>query len=148
LIALNTGRWPRRISEDRLLPDHIIPTEILNPLPVADGDRRDFGTITATARSITMSYSRRDVEGRLLGRSPLIGDLEESYLSFGRTPEHVASETDRLLARPSEFSTLPIAVSGLGCWRAWQHSQCTTDFSAKTILGLQNYLRSRCRRAR
>ena len=125
LLALNTGRWPRRISEDRLIPDHVIPTEVLDPLPVADGDRRDFGTITATARSVTMSYSRRDVEGRLLGRSPLIGDLEENYLSVGRTPEHAASETDRLLARPSEFSKLPIAVSGLGCWQAWQRAQLT-----------------------
>lgn len=125
LLALNTGRWPRRISEDRLIPDHIIPIETLDPLPVAEGDRRDYRTITATARSITMSFSRRDVEGRLLGRSPLIADLEEIYLSFGRIPEHAASETDRLLARPSEFSKLPIAVSGLGCWWAWQRKELT-----------------------
>jgi|ERR1039458_9366771 hypothetical protein len=125
LLALNTGRWPRRISEDRLIPDHIIPIEILDPLPVADGDRRDFATIAATARSVTMSYSRRDVEGRLLGRSPLIGDQKAIYLSFGRTPEHAASETDRLLARPSEFGKLPIAVSGIGCWHAWQRPELT-----------------------
>jgi hypothetical protein len=36
LLALNTGRWPRRISEDRLIPDHIIPIETLDPLPVAE----------------------------------------------------------------------------------------------------------------
>ena len=150
LLALNTGRWPRRISEDRLIPDHIIPIEILDPLPVADGDRRDFATIAATARSVTMSYSRRDVEGRLFGRSPLIGDLKEIYLSFGRTPEHAASETDRLLARPSEFSKLPIAVSGLGCWRAWQRQELTPHDG---LLGQKhpvspNYLRDRCRRPR
>ncbi len=125
LLALNTGRWPRRISEDRLIPDHIVPIEVLDPLPVADGDRRDFATIAATAESITMSYSRRDVEGRLLGRSPLISDLKEIYLSFGHIPEHAASETDRLLARPSEFSQLPIAVSGLGCWWEWQRPELT-----------------------
>jgi hypothetical protein len=125
LLALNNGRWPRRISEDRLIPDHIIPTEILDPLPVAEGDRRDFATIAATARSVTMSYSRRDVEGRLLGRSPLIGDLEEIYLSLGRTPEHAASEADRLLARPSEFSKFPIAFSSIACWRAWQRKELT-----------------------
>jgi hypothetical protein len=68
LLALNTGRWPRRISEDRLIPDHVIPIEILDPLPVAEGDHRDFATIAKTARSVAMSYSRRDVEGRLLGR--------------------------------------------------------------------------------
>ena len=42
LLAFNTGRWPRRISEDRLIPDHIIPLEELDPLPIADGDRRDY----------------------------------------------------------------------------------------------------------
>ena len=77
LLALNAGRWPRRISEDRLIPDHIIPIKELDPLPVADGDRRDFATILASAEHATISFSRRDVEGRLLGRSPLIGDFKE-----------------------------------------------------------------------
>ena len=57
----------------------------------------------------------RDVEGRLLGRSPLIRDLKEIYLSRGRTPEQAASEADRLLARPSEFRNNPIAASGRSC---------------------------------
>ena len=125
LLALNTGRWPRRISEDRLIPDHIIPIEGLDPLPIADADRRDFETIVASARSVTISFSRRDVEGRLLGRSPLIGDLSEAYLSRGRTPEHAASEADRLLARPSEFQKTPIAVSGFGCWSDWFKAEIT-----------------------
>ena len=125
LLALNTGRWPRRISEDRLIPDHIIPLEELDPLPIADGDRRDYATIVASARSIAISFSRRDVEGRLLGRSPLIGDLSETYLSRGHTPEHAASEADRLLARQSEFQNTPIAVSGIGCWRDWFRAEIT-----------------------
>ncbi|HEY5127289.1 MAG TPA: hypothetical protein VIJ35_08315 [Bradyrhizobium sp.] len=90
LLALNAGRWPRRISEDRLIPDHVIAIKDLDPLPVADGDRRDFKTIIASARSTTISFSRRDVEGRLLGRSPLIGDINEIYLSRGRVPDHAA----------------------------------------------------------
>ena len=125
LLALNTGRWPRRISEDRLIPDHIIPIEELDPLPIADADRRDFATIVASARSVTISFSRRDVEGRLLGRSPLIGDLSEAYLSRGRPPEHAASEDDRLLARPREFQKMPIAVSGIGCWNDWSKTEIT-----------------------
>jgi hypothetical protein len=88
-------------------------------------NRRDFATVVGTARSVKLSYSRRDVEGRLLGRSPLISDLKEIYLSLGRTPEHAASEGDRLLARPSEFNKFPIAVSGLSCWRAWQRKEIT-----------------------
>jgi hypothetical protein len=125
LVGLNAGRWPRRISEDRLIPDHIIATKNLDPLPIADGDRRDFASIIASAKHAIVSFSRRDVEGRLLGRSPLIGDIKEIYLSRGRIPEHAASESDRLLARPSEFRKTPIARSGLGCWQDWYRKKIT-----------------------
>ena len=125
LLALNAGRWPRRISEDRLIPDNIIEIKDLDPLPVADGDRRDFATIIASAKHASISFSRRDVEGRLLGRSPLIGDFNLNYLSRGRIPSHAASESDRLLARPSEFRKTPIAKSGLGSWQDWYRPQIT-----------------------
>jgi hypothetical protein len=125
LVGLNAGRWPRRISEDRLIPDHIIAMKDLDPLPVADGDRRDFATIIAAAKHATVSLSRRDVEGRLLGRSPLIGDIKEIYLSRGRIPDHAASESDRLLARPSEFRNTSIAKSGLACWQDCYRTELT-----------------------
>ncbi len=125
LLALNAGRWPRRISEDRLIPDHIIPIPDLDPLPIADADRRDFATIIGSAKQASISFGRRDVEGRLLGRSPLISDFKEIYLSRGRIPDHATSESDRLLARPSEFRTMPIARSGLAAWRNWYRSQIT-----------------------
>lgn len=123
LLALNAGRWPRRISEDRLIPDHIIPIEDLDPLPVSDADRSDFATIVASATQATISFSRRDVEGRLLGRSPLVGEFEETYLSYGRVPEHAASEPDRLTARPTEFRATPTARSGLAAWQDWYRRQ-------------------------
>jgi PD-(D/E)XK nuclease superfamily len=125
LLALNSGRWPRRISEDRLIPDHVIPIGELDPLPVADGDRRDFLTIVSSAQSAAISFSRRDVGGRLLGRSPLINGFDETYLSRGRTPEHAASESDRLLARPGEFRETLIAVSGAACWDDWSRPEIT-----------------------
>jgi hypothetical protein len=125
LLAFNTGRWPRRISDDRLIPNHVIPLEELDPLPISDGDRRDYATIAASVRSVSISFSRRDAEGRLLGRSPLIGGLSETYLSRGRTPEHAASEADRLLGRPTEFRKTPIAMSGIGCWGDWFKSEIT-----------------------
>lgn len=123
LLALNAGRWPRRISEDRLIPDHIIPIEDLDPLPVSDADRSDFATIFASATQASISFSRRDVEGRLLGRSPLVGEFKETYLSYGRIPEHAASEPDRLTARPTEFRATPSARSGLAAWRDWYRRQ-------------------------
>jgi hypothetical protein len=70
LLGLNSSRWPRGISEDRLLSDHIIPTAELDPLPVGTADRRDFATILATSeRQVVLSRARRDSDGRLLGRS-------------------------------------------------------------------------------
>jgi hypothetical protein len=127
LLALNTGRWPRGISEDRLIPDHVMPVDELDPLPIAEADQRDFATIVAAAKNVTASFSRRDVEGRLLGRSPLVtGMKKEVYLGRARIPEHAASESDRLLARPAEFATTPAGVSALACWRDWQRPAITT----------------------
>jgi hypothetical protein len=89
--TLTQPRVNDKLEEDRLIPDHIIPIKELDPLLVAEGDRRDFATILASAKHATISFSRRDVEGRLLDRSPLIGDFkEEIYVSRGRIPDHAA----------------------------------------------------------
>ena len=103
LIGLNSSRWPRAISEDRLISDHIIPTSELDPLPVGAADRRDFETILATtAGQVVLSRSRRDSEGRLLGRSSLLGGQgAEIYVRRNAVPGHAFSETDRLMARPA-----------------------------------------------
>ena len=103
----------------------MLPIDELDPFPVADGDKRDFATIIAMAKSATISYSRRDVEGRLLRRSPLIANFDEIYLGRARIPQHAASEAERLLARPAEFRTMPVAVSGVTCWRDWYRLEIT-----------------------
>src|SRR5262249_21175634 len=87
--------------------------------------KRDAQTIVLAAQSVAISLSRRDAEGRMLGRSPLISDIPVTYLDRAGSPEHAFSEADRLLARPSEFSKLPIAVSGLACWRDWHRNELT-----------------------
>ena len=127
LLGLNSSRWPRAISEDRLLSDHIIPTRELDPLPVNLADRRDFATITATtARELVLSRARRDSDGRLLGRSVLLqGMPEEKYLRRNRIPEHTFSETDRLTARPGDFQTLPQATAAGACWSNWYREEIT-----------------------
>ncbi|MDW9414214.1 PD-(D/E)XK nuclease family protein [Sinorhizobium meliloti] len=128
LLGLNSSRWPRGTSEDRLLSDHIIPTAELDPLPVGLADRRDFETILATTeRQVVLSRSRRDGEGRLLGCSPLLqGQPEEIYLQRNAVPEHAFSETDRLMARPDDFRTLPQAVAAVNCWRDWNRPGLTS----------------------
>ncbi|KRB29916.1 PD-(D/E)XK nuclease family protein [Mesorhizobium sp. Root172] len=127
LLGLNSSRWPRGLAEDRLIPDHIIPTSVLDPLPVKLADRRDFETILATtAAEVVLSRARRDSDGRLLGRSPLLaGHGDETYLRRNATPVHAFSETDRLMARPQEFAADPQSIGAQGCWRDWRQSQIT-----------------------
>jgi len=129
LLGLNSSRWPRRISEDRLVSDHIIPRSELDPLPVFEADRRDFQTIlNSTDRQVVLSYSRRDSDGRLLGRSGLLQGMPEAqYLRRHRRPEHAFSETDRLVARPSEFREYAQAVSANRCWRNWLLPELTAS---------------------
>jgi hypothetical protein len=127
LLGLNSSRWPHGIAEDRLIPDHIIPTGVLDPLPVSLADRRDFETILATTTGeVVLSRARRDSDGRLLGRSPLLaGHVDETYLRRNAAPVHAFSETDRLMARPHDFAADPQAVSAQGCWRDWRRAEIT-----------------------
>lgn len=127
LVGLNSSRWPRGISEDRLISDHIIPTNELDPLPVGAADRRDFETILATTENqVVLSRARRDGEGRLLGRSSLLSaHTSETYIRRNAVPVHAFSETDRLMARPQEFAKAPQAISAANCWRNWRRREIT-----------------------
>ncbi|MEN7528653.1 PD-(D/E)XK nuclease family protein [Cupriavidus sp. DL-D2] len=121
LLGLNSSRWPRGVSEDRLLSDHIVPSAELDPTPPGAIDRRDFAIILATTQDeVVLSRARRDAEGRLLGRSPLLHGLpEEIYLRRNGEVAHAFSETDRLLSRPTEFAGLPQARSAMQGWLDW-----------------------------
>ena len=127
LVGLTSRSWPRRASEDPLLPDHIIATARLDPLPVHQADRRDFWTIhDMTSRELVCSRARRDSGGRLNGMSPLYPrSVNELYLAQSREPEHAASVSDRLLARPDEFAGLPLAISALQTWIDWYREEIT-----------------------
>jgi len=127
LLGLTSTGWPRRISEDRLLSDHIVPVAELDPLPVTAADRRDFETILCTTTDqVVLSRARRDNEGRLLGKSPLLrGHPEPRYVRRNRRPAHAMSETDRLLARPADFGASDQARSAVACWSNWQQAAIT-----------------------
>jgi RecB family exonuclease len=129
LLGLNSSRWPRRQSEDRLLSDHIVAREQLEPLAVSEADRRDFETILRTTeRQVVLSYSRRDSEGRLLGLSSLLHEMPApTYLRRHRRADHAFSESDRLAARPEEFSAAPQAASADRCWRSWWQPMLTAN---------------------
>ena len=127
LLGLTSRSWPRRAAEDPLLPNHVIAPDRLDPLPRHEADRRDFETILhLTEREVVCSRARRNSEGRLNGISPLYPrGMGETWLARSREPEHAASSSDRLLARPDEFRRLPHAVSARGAWRDWFHPELT-----------------------
>ena len=127
LAGLTSRSWPRRASEDPLLPNHIIAAGRLDPLPVHEADRRDFQTLCdMTDREIVCSRARRDSGGRLNGISPLYPrNLGETYLAQSREPEHAASASDRLMARPDEFAGLPHAMSARQTWIDWHRKELT-----------------------
>ncbi|TXN27670.1 PD-(D/E)XK nuclease family protein [Methylobacterium sp. WL19] len=127
LLGLTSTGWPRRISEDRLLSDHIVPTGEIDPWPVTAADRRDFETILRTTTTqVVLSRARRDKEGRLLGKSPLLrGQPDFRYIRRNRRPDHAMSETDRLLARPADFVDGAQGRAVAECWRHWQQPAVT-----------------------
>ena len=57
LLGLNSGRWPRGASENPLLPDHIISSRELDPLP-----QMDFGRIAAQSAKQVIMQKVREAE--------------------------------------------------------------------------------------
>ena len=127
LVGLTSRAWPRHQAEDALLPNHIVDSSLLDPLPVHQADRRDFETILRTStRQVVCSRARRDAQGRINGVSPLYPKAPvEIYRQRARIPEHAADWTDRLFARPAEFEGLPVARSARSCWVDWHAERLT-----------------------
>lgn len=127
MLGLNAGSWPRGISEDPLLPAHLIDQVLLDPLPVVDADRRDFDTLLKTvAKEIVISRSRRDIEGRELGISPLWPlDEKVEELVKSAAPGCPISEADRLAGRIFEFKETPQGAAAGRTWRSWHQPEIT-----------------------
>jgi hypothetical protein len=127
LVGLTSRAWPRHQAEDALLPNHIVDSSLLDPLPVHQADRRDFDTILkTTARQVVCSRARRDTQGRMNGVSPLYPKTPvEIYRQRARIPEQAAGWTDRLFARPAEFECMPVARSARSCWIDWHTERLT-----------------------
>lgn len=131
LLGLTSRSWPRRPTEDPLVPDHIIPSHELDPMALSDLDRRDFETIIATTEhSVVFSWSRRDAEGRALGISSLVPEsakIGHDIKRLTRVPEHAMSDADRLYARANEFSKDRMAMSATRCWSNWNAQEVTEN---------------------
>ena len=131
LLGLNSRHWPRENTDDRLLtgPGLEDAAKALDPLPVADADRRDFTTICKTTTdSVTCSFARQDGDGKVLGKSHLLSAelLEQtSHLFRNAKPLHAMSEADRLLAQPEDLNEDPSAKRALACWHNWRACHVT-----------------------
>jgi hypothetical protein len=132
LLGLNAGQWPRGSVEDGLLPDHVIAADELEWLTRAQQDCRDFSDLMRACKTqAVLSFSRRNDDGRSLGKSPLLtGYKLTEYLLRHATPLHAMSETDRLAARLPEFVRLPLAQATAGCWDDWQSAAVTAHDGA------------------
>jgi hypothetical protein len=127
LLGLTSGTWPCRSREDPLLPSHLLPRKLLDPDPIGARQRRAFDLICARASGACfISRSRRGAQGGLLPPSPLLTAYPTSrHLKRARVPQHAFSETDRLLARPSDAIQNPRIRSALTCWANWTESKIT-----------------------
>jgi hypothetical protein len=127
LLGMTSRSWPRRATEDPLIPTHILPRQMLDPDPVTEQDRRAFAAITGHATcGCVLSRSRRNPQGGRLAASPLIPrDVHSQVLKRARIPQHAFSEADRLLARPDEALASPALAAANLCWRNWRSSTVT-----------------------
>jgi len=129
LIGLSSRTWPRGISEDALVPASVISLRDLDPLPLREIDTRDFETILATTTmSVSLSWARRDADGRAHGISPMVPpELRQSAtrLQRIRIPSHAMSRSDRLLAQPLEFKQTKRARLAKTCWEDWHLDEVT-----------------------
>lgn len=131
LLGLTSRGWPRGAMEDPLLPDHIFPRAMIEPVPRPQQDRVLFEVIAGAAEGeLVLSRSRRSSEGQLQPPSRLWPAQGGTVLTRTRIPQHAYSETDRLLARPDEAATEPrLALSRL-CWLNWGRAEVTVHDGA------------------
>jgi hypothetical protein len=131
LLGLNSRHWPRENTDDRLLtgPGLEDAAKALDPLPVADADRRDFSTICKTTNDcVICSFARHDGDGKVLGKSHLLStDLlgQATHLFRNAKPLHALSDADRLQAQPEDLNEDPSAIRALACWHNWKTGQVT-----------------------
>jgi RecB family exonuclease len=120
LLGLTNRGWPRRVGDDPILPNHVLPADAFDIDPVSRADRRHFEVIVnASSGGVILSRSRRGGQGSRVGRSPLLQDRSENKLSRARIPEHAFSEADRLIARPRDAAVIKGINSAAVCWQNW-----------------------------
>ena len=123
LLGLEANAWPRRASEDPLLPDHLLAPIRLPSADIADDDRLLHDIIVTRCADYSLSRGHRSATGSLQAASTLWRRDHERVVGRSAIPRHAFSESDRLYARPSDAGKQPQVRSSRACWRAWQDSE-------------------------
>lgn len=133
LLGLTSRSWPRSADDDPLVPDHLLPREMLRPVGVAERDRLHFEIIRATTNhELVLSRPQRNPTGGVLSPSALWkGD--DTVHKRDRVPAHAFSESDRLLARPRDAGENPRVQQSRTCWRNWWHEAGITPHDGMIV---------------
>ncbi len=127
LVGLTSRSWPRRASEDPLLPDHVIAAARLDPLPIHQADRRDFVTIRdMTSRELVCSRARRDSGGASTAslRSTRAMSRRSTMLKVGN-PHMLRVQVTACWRGPRSSPVYPLAVSAIQTWIEWHQGKLT-----------------------
>ena len=130
MLGLTSGSWPRRESEDPIIPDQILPRRELETVSITERDRQIYDIIRSASAGLWLSRGRRSAAGTVQSQSALWPMTGERTLARTRIPLHAFSEADRLLARPAEAITSSLVAASRQCWRSWQRPQITAHDGA------------------
>ncbi len=120
LLGLTANAWPRRSTDDPLLPDHVLDPVCLGAPTLPDMDRRSFAAIQRGATiALVLSRGRRDARGGVVAPSSLLEvSGRERTLSAQRIPRYAFSAADRLFSRADEAAEHPGIAAATDCARA------------------------------
>ena len=126
LIGMASDLWPRRASEDPLLPEHLLGEMRMPSAAVADDDRLMYDILISQSESYALSRNHRSATGPLQAPSSLWRRDREHVAGRSAVPAHALSESDRLYARPADAGKDPQVRSSRACWHAWQDTELHT----------------------
>ena len=117
LLGLTANAWPRRSTDDPLLPGHILDPACLGAPALPDMDRRSFEAIQRGATAaLVLSRGRRNAMGGVVAPSPLTdATSREQSLGSQRIPRHAFSAADRLFSRAEEAAEHPGIAAATAC---------------------------------
>ncbi|MBR1041186.1 PD-(D/E)XK nuclease family protein [Bradyrhizobium viridifuturi] len=119
LIGLGANAWPRRSSENALLPQHLLGHLRLPSAEATEGDQVMHDIIIDQSQNYTLSRAYRSATGSLQASSILWPKDRDRVVGRSAIPAHAFSESDRLYARPADAGKDPQVRASRACWHAW-----------------------------